>query len=356
MRIHNFSSGPGVLPLEVLQEVRDEIPEYRDAGATVLEISHRSRQYAEIAESARQRLKSLLGLGDQWHVLFLASGASMQFYQVPLNLLHDGRSAGYVVTGHWAEKARDEAMPVGEVYEVASTAATNHDHIPNVMPDAIRPGTAYVHFTSNNTIYGTQFAAEPESAGVPLICDASSDFVGRPMDISRYGLIYAGAQKNLGPAGVTVVLVRDDLLAQRRKGLPTLLDYGTHASQLYHTPPVFAVYVVEKVLRWLERRGGVDAMYAENVSKAKRVYDELDGGFYRGHAREDSRSLMNVTFRLPSAELEKKFATEAVRNGLDGLPGHRSVGGMRASIYNACPVESVQALVDFMREFRRVNG
>jgi phosphoserine aminotransferase len=345
-----------VLPLEVLQEVRDEIPEYQDAGATVLEISHRSRHYTEIAESARRRLRSLLGLDEQWHVLFLASGASMQFYQVPLNFLHDGRKAGYVVTGHWAEKARDEAAPLGEAYEVATTAATNHDHIPRVMEDAIRPGTAYVHFTSNNTIYGTQFATEPESAGVPLICDASSDFVGRPMDIGRYGLIYAGAQKNLGPAGVTVVLVRDDLLAQRRKGLPTLLDYGTHASQLYHTPPVFAVYVVEKVLRWLENKGGVDAMFAQNRRKAKLVYDELDGGFYRGHARAEARSLMNITFRLPTAELEKMFAAQAAQNGLDGLPGHRSVGGMRASVYNACPVESVQALADFMREFRRVNG
>ncbi len=362
-RLHNFSAGPGTLPLEVMLEVRDELPVYGDVGASIMEISHRSPAYTEVTERASAALRSLLGLGDDWHVLFLQGGASMQFHQVPLNFLPEGGTADYLNTGEWSSKAIKEAHVVGQSRNAAPrVAASSEDENFNYIParDAwdLDAGAAYLHYTSNNTIFGTQFAGEPE-AEVPLVCDASSDFLSRPMAAQRYGLIYAGAQKNIGPAGATVVLVKDGFVHERRSGLPTMLDYGTHTAKLFNTPPVFAVYMIEKVLRWLQNLGGLPAVEKQNDEKAARLYGAVDAtDFYQGTARPDSRSKMNVTFRIKGGdeELEARFIQEAKREGLLALKGHRSVGGLRASIYNACAPESVEALVQFMQEFERAKG
>lgn len=355
-RLHNFSAGPGALPEEVLLEVRDELPVYRDIGTSVLEISHRSPTYTEIEQTAKQRLKRLLALDDEWHILFLQGGASMQFHQVPLNFLPSDGSADYLITGAWSKKAIREAQIVGTARAAASSEDRNFNYIPEPSSWSLDPLAAYLHFTSNNTIFGTQFRSEP-AADVPLVCDASSDFLSTSIEINRYGLIYAGAQKNVGPAGVTVVLVHDDFLQKRNQHLPTILDYNTHTSNLFNTPPVFAVYVVGKVLKWLEDLGGLTRMEELNDMKAGKLYERIDRtDYYRGTAEVSSRSKMNVTFRLPSEDLEKQFLTEATKAGLLGLKGHRSVGGLRASIYNACSAASVDALVAFMDEFERKNG
>jgi phosphoserine aminotransferase len=355
-RQHNFSAGPGTLPEAVLREARDELLVYQDVGASMMEISHRSPAYSAVEASARALLRKLLGLSEDWHILFLQGGASMQFHQVPLNFLPAGGSADYIVTGTWAKKAFKEAAFLGTARQAASSEADSFTYIPDPAAWDLDPNAAYLHFTSNNTVYGTQVHFEPE-VEVPLVCDASSDFLSRPIDLDRYGLIYAGAQKNIGPAGVTVVLVKDRFLQRRNQPLPTMLDYGTHAAKLFNTPPVFAVYLVEKVLRWLDGLGGVDAIGRINDRKAARLYGCIDAtDFYRGTARVDSRSTMNVTFRLPTEDLEKRFIAEAQAHGLLALKGHRSVGGIRASIYNACPLEAVEALVAFMEAFERENG
>jgi phosphoserine aminotransferase len=355
-RLHNFSAGPAILPESVLVELRNELPVYRNIGTSILEISHRSKEYTEVVESAQARLRGLLEMPDDWHILFLQGGASMQFHQVPLNFLPPDGSADYLITGSWAKKAFKEAQYLGQARSVASSADRNFSYIPEPSAWDLDPDAAYLHFTSNNTIFGTQFSGEPE-VDVPLACDASSDFLSRPIDLDRYGLIYAGAQKNLGPAGVTLVLIRDEFLQRRNSPLPTMLDYGTHINELFNTPPVFAVYVVEKVLRWLDDLGGLPAMQRLNEEKAARLYARIDRtDFYRGTAEVASRSLMNVCFRLADESLEKTFVDEAKSAGLLALKGHRSVGGMRASIYNACPPESVDALVAFMDEFERQKG
>ena len=360
-RLHNFSAGPGTLPLAVMEEVKAELPVYDDVGSSIMEISHRSPAYSQVDAEAKQHLRDLLGLGDDWHILFLQGGASMQFHQVPLNFLPDGGSADYLNTGAWSKKAIKEAKIVGEGWDagphvVASSEDENFSYIPDRDGWELDDDAAYLHFTSNNTIFGTQFATEPE-ANVPLVCDASSDFLSRPIAVEKYGLIYAGAQKNIGPAGVTVVLVKDDFLQRRRDGLPTLLDYKTHAAKIFNTPPVFAVYMVEKVLRWLQAQGGLDSIQERNDAKAKMLYDAIDAtDFYRGTAREDSRSTMNVTYRIADESLEPVFIEQAKKEGLLALKGHRSVGGLRASIYNACEPASVEALVQFMQEFERKNG
>ena len=355
-RLHNFSAGPAVLPESVLLEIREELPVYGDLGASVREISHRSPEYTAIVESAEANLRKLLGLGDDWHVLFLQGGASLQFYQVPLNFLPPDGSADYLVTGSWAKKALAEAKRVGATRVVASSDDRNFSYIPAESERSYDPNAAYLHFTSNNTIFGTQFREEP-NASVPLVCDASSDFLSRPIDVDRYGLIYAGAQKNLGPAGVTLVLIRDSFLQRRNQDQPTMLDYGTHTGTLFNTPPVFAVYVVEKVLRWLDGLGGLAAIEKQNEDKAGVLYERIDRtDFYRGTADADSRSRMNVCFRLADEALEKQFIADAKEAGLLALKGHRSVGGIRASIYNACPAASVEALVSFMDDFEARNG
>lgn len=355
-RTFNFSAGPGTLPESALEEARDEMLVYKDAGASVMEISHRSRQYTELAEATREHIRELLGIGQDWHILFLQGGASQQFYQAPLNFLPEGGKADYILTGSWSVKALKEAKMIGHARKAASSEDENFGFIPETNTWDLSEDAAYVHITSNNTIFGTQFAEDPV-VDVPLVSDASSDFMSRPIEMSRYGLIYAGAQKNIGPAGVTVVLIHDDFLKKANDGLPTLMDYRTHTAKLFHTPPVFAVYMVEKVLRWLRELGGLDAVEKRNARKAGSLYDAIDStDFFSGTARAGSRSKMNVTFRLPSEDLEAKFISEAAEQGLMALKGHRSVGGIRASIYNACPPEAVDALVSFMKEFERSNG
>jgi phosphoserine aminotransferase len=361
-RVFNFSPGPATLPLPVLQEVQQNLLALPGAGASVLEISHRSRTFEEIIAQAEQNIRQLLNLPPEYHVLFLQGGASLQFSQVPMSFLRGtGRSADYIVTGSWAKRALAEAQREGNVRVVWDGKGENYSRVPGHGEYEIDPSAAYVHFTSNETIQGIQFPSEPETGGVPLVCDASSDFLSRPIDVARYGLIYAGAQKNVGPAGVTIVIIRQDLLEQVPDNLPTMLNYKVHAEHrsLYNTPPVFAVYIVMLVTRWLlENIGGLEQMHAINRQKAQLLYDAIDRseGFYRGHAQPDSRSLMNVTWRLPSEELEKEFVQQAKEAGLHELKGHRSVGGIRASIYNAMPIEGVRTLVEFMEHFRQKHA
>ena len=358
-RIHNFSAGPAILPLPVLEQIQRDMLSLPGVGMSVLEISHRSAPFDEIIEGAEADLRRLAGVPDGYHVLFLQGGASLQFSMVPMNLLPAGGSADYIVTGVWAQKAVKEAKRAGGVKIAASTEAENFARVPRQAELKLDAAAAYVHYTTNNTIYGTQSHYVPEVGNVPLVADASSDIFSRPIDVSKYGLIYAGAQKNLGPAGLTLVIVRDDLLKRTPASLPTMLQYGVHAENksMYNTPPVFAIYVTRLVLAWLVRQGGLEAIERANARKADALYAEIDRtGFYRGHAQPDSRSRMNVTFRLPSEDLEKKFVKESTAAGLDGLKGHRSVGGLRASLYNAFPESGVQALVQFMQEFERRNG
>ena len=358
-RVYNFSPGPAMLPLLVLEEVQSDLLALPGVGMSVLEISHRSKICEEIIASAEAEIRMLAGIPDNYHLLFIQGGASLQFSMVPMNLLPADGKADYIITGSFSKKAMTEAQKVGQVNVAATTEAHNFTRIPRQDELKLDPEAAYVHITTNNTIFGTQWKNEPEVGGVPLIADASSDLFSRPIDVTKYGLIYAGAQKNLGPAGVTLVIIRDDLLARSPQGLPTMLDYNTHtkAKSIYNTPPVFAVYVVLLVVKWLIEQGGLEEIAQRNEEKAKLLHDVIDSSdFYRGHALPDSRSLINVTFRLPSEELEKQFVNETTQAGLDGLKGHRSVGGIRASIYNAFPREGVDVLVSFMKEFERTHG
>jgi phosphoserine aminotransferase len=358
-RIYNFSAGPAVLPLEVLEEARENLLSLPGVGMSILEISHRSKPFDEIIEGAEADIRALAGIPDGYHVLFLQGGASLQFSMVPMNLLPQGGSADYLVTGSWSQKAVKEASRVGSVKIAASTEADKFSRIPRQEELALDPNAAYVHYTTNNTIFGTEFGYVPEVGRVPLVADASSDIFSGPIDVSKFALIYAGAQKNLAPAGMTLVIVRDDMLKRTPPSLATMLQYPIHAENksLYNTPPVFTIYVMRLVLAWLLKQGGLQAIEKVNVRKAGKLYAEIDRtGFYRAHAQPGSRSRMNVTFRLPAEQLEKAFAQEATAAGLDGLKGHRSVGGMRASIYNAFPEAGVDALIQFMQEFERKNG
>jgi phosphoserine aminotransferase len=358
-RIFNFSAGPAVLPLPVLEEAQRDLVSLPGVGMSILEISHRSKPFDEVIQGAEADLRALANIGDDYAVLFLQGGASLQFSMVPMNLLAPGTTADYVVTGVWSEKAVKEAKRVGAVNIAASTAEDKFTHVPAQGDLKLTDGAAYVHVTSNNTIYGTQWRTLPDTGARPLVNDASSDIFSQPIDVAKHGLIYAGAQKNLAPAGLTLVIIRKDLLERSQASLPTMLSYKVHAENqsLYNTPPVFAIYVLRLVLKWLRANGGLEAMAAQNERKANLLYAEIDRtGFYRGHARKDSRSWMNVTFRLPNEELEKAFVKGSTAAGLDGLKGHRSVGGLRASIYNAFPEAGVQALVEYMREFERKNG
>ena len=357
-RVHNFSAGPAVLPLEVLERAQEELTEYRDKGRSIMEMSHRSAEYSAIDQQAKDRLRSLLGLGDEFEIMFLQGGASSQFMMAPFNFLGENQTTDYIDTGRWSDKAITEARKFGQVHIPYSSAETNYDRVPTQDELNFSEQPVYVHFTSNNTVAGTQFPEEPDTGGIPLVCDASSDFLSRAIDPDRYGIIYAGAQKNVGPAGVTVVLIRKSFLEKAKtEGVPTILRYQTHAKKIFNTPPTFNVYMVNLVLEWMEEKGGLSYFQSFNERKAQKVYDEIDkDDFYRGAVEKDSRSLMNVTYRLPSEELEQKFLEEAAQNDLVSLKGHRSVGGIRASIYNACPMESVEALVGFMSDFRDNNG
>ncbi|MBZ0090146.1 MAG: 3-phosphoserine/phosphohydroxythreonine transaminase [Thermoanaerobaculia bacterium] len=360
-RIFNFSAGPAVLPLPVLEEAREHLLALPGVGMSILEISHRSKPFEEICFGAEVDIRTLAGIPDGYQVLFLQGGATLQFSMVPMNLLPAGGTADYLETGVWSEKAIKEAKKLGTVHVAATSKATNHDRIPADGEIAYSAAPAYVHMTSNNTIYGTQWHRVPQvPAGVPLVNDASSDIFCRPLDVAKFGLIYAGAQKNLSIAGLTLAIVRDDLMARAPENLPVYLKYAIHAKErsLYNTPPVFGIYVLRLVLRWLLDNGGLPAMAERNRRKADKIYAAIDGsgGWYRGHSQPESRSWMNIPFRLPSEELEKAFVAEASKAGMSGLKGHRSVGGIRASIYNAFPEAGVDALVGFMADFQRRNG
>src|SRR6185503_9396949 len=358
-RIFNFAAGPAVLPVPVLEEIQRDLVSLPGVGMSILEISHRSDTFEAVLAKAEADIRALGHIPANYKVLFLQGGASTQFSMVPMNLLTAGATADYVDSGSWAEKAIKEAKKVGTVNVAATTKGDNYSRVPKQAELKLTPGAAYVHITSNNTIEGTEYKDLPDVGGAPLVNDTSSDMFSRPIDIGRHALVYSGAQKNMGPAGVTVVIVRDDMLARSQKSLPTMLNYAVHAENgsMYNTPPVFAVYALGLVMKWLIGQGGLPAIAAVNERKAAKLYAEIDRtGFYRGTAHKDCRSLMNVTFRLASEELEKKFIKESTTAGLDGLKGHRSVGGMRASIYNAFPEEGVDALVAFMREFERKEG
>jgi len=362
-RLYNFSSGPAVLPLTVLEEIQRDLVALPGVGMSILEISHRSKAFEAILQQAEADIRTLAGIPSNYKVLFLQGGASLQFSMVPMNLLTPGATADYIDAGSWGEKAIKEAKKVGTVNIAASTKTENYARIPKPSELKLTSGAAYVHMTSNNTIEGTEYKELPAiSDGVPLVSDTSSDMFSKPIDVTRHGLIYAGEQKNMGPAGVTVVIIRDDLVArsaERKSALPTMLSYAVHAenASLYNTPPAFAVYTLGLVMKWLIAQGGLGAIAKVNERKAAKLYAEIDrSGFYRGTAQKDSRSLMNVTFRLATEDLEKAFIKDSTAAGLDGLKGHRSVGGMRASIYNAFPEDGIDTLVAFMKEFERTRG
>lgn len=356
-RVHNFSAGPATLPLSVLERVQGELIDYNGKGASIIEMSHRSAEYTEVNNQATERIKKLTGADDDWEVLFLQGGASSQFMMAAHNFLNQNRTANYIDTGTWSAKAIKEAKLFGNVHTSFSGKEGGYKHIPNDNELSFADDAMYTHFTSNNTVAGSQFAAEPKS-NAPLVCDASSDFLSRPLDIDKYGLIYAGAQKNVGPAGATVVMIRKSFLGkQRPEAIPTILNYQTHVEKLFNTPPVFAVYMINYVLEWITKKGGLSYFEDFSTKKSDLIYNEIDkDDFYRGAVETEARSKMNVTFRLPSEDLEKKFIQEAASEQLMNLKGHRSVGGVRASIYNACEMESVKTLVEFMNEFRSKNG
>lgn len=358
-RVYNFNPGPAVLPVEVLQEAQSELLDFKGTGMSVMEISHRSKEFEAVIQAAEADLRELLGIPSNYKVMFLQGGATLQFAMLAMNLRPNGASADYIVTGSWSKIALKEAKKLGAARAAANTEADGFNGYPASLD--LDPKAAYLHFTSNETIHGVEFFNEPSPPdGVPLICDTSSDFVSRPIDVSKYAMLYAGAQKNAGPAGVTVVILRDDMLDRVPENLPVMLDYKTLATSgsLHNTPPAFAIYMVGLVFKWAKKVGGLAAIEKTNRTKADLVYKAIDesGGFYRGHAKPEARSLMNVPFRLPSEDLEDAFAKEAKSAGLIGLKGHRSVGGMRASIYNAMTVEGAQELVKFMRDFQKKNG
>lgn len=358
-RIFNFSAGPAVLPVPVLEQAQRDLLSLPDVGMSVMEISHRSKTFDDIIGRAESGLRELLGIPSNYHVLFLQGGASLQFSMVPINFLPPDGTADYVLTGSWGKKALKEAKRVGAVNVAATMADGGFTRIPGQDELQLTPDAAYVHITTNETIEGVEWKTEPAVGDVPLIADASSDILSHAFAVEKYGLIYAGAQKNMGPSGVTLVIIRDDLLQKIPDGLHTMLDYRTHTENksLYNTPNTWGIYILALVCEWVKEKGGLASMEKENVEKASLIYNVIDStAFYRGHADADCRSIMNVTFRLPSEELEKKFASEATAQGLDGLKGHRSVGGIRASIYNAFPRAGVEALVSFMRDFERKNG
>jgi phosphoserine aminotransferase len=358
-RIFNFSAGPAVLPVPVLEEAQRDMLSLPGVGMSVMEISHRSKTFDEIIGRAETGLRELMKVPDNYHILFLQGGASLQFSMVPMNFLPADGSADYVLTGSWGKKALKEAKKVGAVNVAATMADGGFTRVPSRDEMSLNPHAAYVHITSNETIEGVQWKHEPEVGDVPLVADTSSDILSRQVDVSKYGIIYAGAQKNMGPSGLVVVILREDLLQRIPENLATMLDYRVHVENksLYNTPNTWGIYILSLVCKWLEEKGGLAAMERENDEKARLVYEAIDAGdFYRGHADIDCRSTMNVTFRLPAEELEKKFVAEATAQGLDGLKGHRSVGGIRASIYNAFPRAGVEALVSFMKDFERRNG
>ena len=359
MTTYNFAAGPAILPAPVLQEAQENLVTFPGSGMSLLEMSHRSKPVQDMIQAAEDDVRALAGIPENYHILFLQGGASLQFSMVPMNLLTPGGKAAHLITGSFANLAFKDAQKVGDVRVAGSSENTNYDRIPTPDDLNLDPDADYVHFTGNNTIYGTEWHVDPVVGNVPLVADLSSNIFSKPIDVSKYGLIYAGAQKNLGAAGVTLVLLRDDLLSRSPDSLPLMLNYNTHAKghSAYNTPPVFSIYIMGLVVKYILQQGGLEKIGTQNADKARLLYNQLDSSeFFRGHAMQGSRSLMNVTFNLPSPELEAKFTSDATSEGLVELKGHRSVGGIRASIYNAFPKKGVEALVSFMGEFERTNG
>jgi len=358
-RVFNFNPGPAVLPLEVLEIIKNDIPDFKGTGMSIFEISHRSADYEEINNAAISLVRELAGLDESYHVLFVGGGASLQFFAVPLNFLNAGQTAAYVDTGSWANKAIKEAKLVGNVHVAASTKEENYRRIPKLSEIKYPADVAYLHITSNNTIYGSQYQDIPDTGSIPLICDMSSDIFSRRRDFKKFSFIYAGAQKNLGPAGATMLIIKDDLLQKCKPNLPTMLNYQTHAKEksLYNTPPVFAVYTVKLVLEWIKKQGGLDAVEKVNRAKKDCIYNLMDKypDYFKGTVDKDSRSWMNITLRLPNEDLEKKILSETMAAGFIGLKGHRSVGGIRVSAYNAMTLDGMQKLAEFMENFKKTN-
>lgn len=359
-RVFNFNPGPATLPVAILEEAQNELLNYKGTGMSVIEISHRSKQFEEIILGAEGLLKELLQIPDNYRVLFIGMGATGQFDMVPMNYIVDGKEGNYVVTGSFASKAYKEGAKVGPAHLAASTKELNFARVANPEEIQMSDNPAYLHITSNNTIFGTQWKVFPDTGDVPLIADMSSDILSKKIDVSKFALIYAGAQKNLGPAGAAVVIIREDMIEKSNQNLPTMLKYDTYAknNSLYNTPASFTIYMIKLMLEWVKSQGGLDVVEKRNEQKAALIYDTIDNsnGYYKGHAEIDSRSLMNITFRLPNEDLEKEFIAEAAKNGLNGLKGHREVGGIRASIYNAMPQEGCRKLADFMKEFQSKNS
>jgi phosphoserine aminotransferase len=356
-RVYNFSPGPATLPVEVLHQASKDVVNFKETGIGLIEMSHRSKEFMEVAANTESLLRELMDIPDNYKVLFLQGGASSQFFMIPMNLLGKGKKATYLNTGTWSKKAIKEAKLFGDIDVAYSSEEQTFNRVPLQNEYKVDPDSEYLYFVSNNTIYGTQFPAFPETDKV-LISDMSSDILSRKIDVSKFGIIFAGAQKNMGPAGATVVIIREDLLGKTPDNTPTMLTYKTHADKesMFNTPPCFAIYGIGEVLKWLKKLGGVDAIEVLNKEKAGLLYECIDStDYYRGHAEKESRSLMNIAFNLPTPELEVKFIAEATEIGLNGLKGHRSIGGCRASIYNAFPREGVEKLVAFMKEFESSN-
>lgn len=359
-RIFNFSAGPATLPVPVLEKAKEEMLSFNGTGMSVMEVSHRSKHFAPVIEGATEGIREAMNIPDGYQILFLQGGATLQFSMVPMNFLGDGGKADYIVTGAWGVKALKEAKRHGDPNVIFSTEDDGFHSVPTQDDLRFSDDARYVHYTSNETIEGVEFKYDLEADGIPVVCDASSNILSKPIDVSKYSLIYAGAQKNIGPSGVTLVVVSDEMLEKVPENQYTLLDYKVIAAKgsMLNTPNTWGIYLIDLVCGWLRDQGGVEEMEKRNVAKAQILYDAIDSsdGFYKGHADPSARSVMNVTFNLPNEDLEKRFADEATAVGLDGLKGHRSVGGIRASIYNAFPVEGVRALVDFMGDFAERNG
>jgi phosphoserine aminotransferase len=359
-RVHNFNAGPAVLPEEVLREAQADLFNYKGMGLSVMEMSHRSKEYQAIIDETYAAVKRIYGLGEDWEVLFLQGGASMQFLMVPMSFAHDGKEANYINTGVWSKKAIGEAKKIGKtVHVAASSEDKNFSYIPKTWKLSDNP--SYVHITTNNTIFGTEWKTDPDiPTGIPLIADMSSNFMSKPIDVEKYSMIYAGAQKNVGPAGCVVVMIKKDFLATAATGLPSMLDYQIHAKNgsMYNTPPTFTIYLIGLVLKWIEAYGGLENVEKNNIVKADYIYKAIDAsnGFYKGTVAVEDRSLMNITFRLPTEDLENLFISEAKKQGMIGLKGHRDVGGCRASTYNSLPLTAAHALSVFMKSFHEQNS
>ena len=354
-----FNPGPAMLPEPVLESTSKAVLNFANTGMSIMEVSHRAKEFDALLEDTEKRLHKIMGIPDTYKVLFLQGGATLQFSMVPINLLPAGKIADYIDTGYFASRAIKEAKLIGKVNVVASTKEINYTRLPAANEIKLTKDAVYCHITSNNTIYGTQWQTFPETGNVPLVADMSSDILSRKIDVSKFGVIYAGAQKNMGPAGVTCVIIRKDLVGKAPANTPSMLDYKLHVenNSSYNTCPVTSIFVVHEVMKWIEDQGGVAKIEEINNEKAKLIYDILDSGdYYKGHAEKGSRSKMNLTFRLPSEALEEKFASEASKRGLKGLKGHRSVGGIRASMYNAVPLAGAQKLAEFMKEFKKNNS